>query len=226
MTNIDNEELEQESFILMLDAIDKFDVSRGSFSTYLLVYLKNSLRKVLQYNQDISLEQPINDLDGEEITLQDTLQDEKTTQEVLSIEEKNIDSDVREEIKTTLGKEIADIVFKKYGINSAVKTVKELAYIYNMSDKEITNLLDRAKRSLRNNKNLYYYLLDYLDVDYNYGGSIIKYRDKTNVIHDSTGYNAVRLSELKTRIENDYYIREEKKELQKQIDDWLKKKRY
>ena len=91
-----------------------------------------------------------------------------------------------------------------------------------MSDKEITNLLNRAKRSLRNNKNLYYYLLDYLDVDYNYGGSIIKYRDKTNVIHDPTGDNAVRLSELKTRIENDYYIREEKKELQKQIDAWLK----
>lgn len=166
---------------------------------------------------------PINDIDDEKTTLQDTLQDEKTTQEVLSIEEKNIDSDVREEINTTLGKEIADIVFKKYGINSAVKTVKELAYIYNMSDKEITNLLNRAKRSLRNNKNLYYYLLDYLDVDYNYGGSIIEYRDKTNVIHDPTGDNAVRLSELKTRIENDYYIREEKKELQKQIDAWLEK---
>lgn len=226
MTNIDNEELEQESFILMLDAIDKFDVSRGSFSTYLLVYLKNSLRHILTYNQDLSLEMPINNLDGEEITLQDTIQDEKTTKEVLSIEEKNIDSDVREEINTTLGKEIADIVFKKYGINSAVKTVKELAYIYNMSDKEITNLLIRAKRSLRNNKNLYYYLLDYLDVDYNYGGSIIKYRDKTNVIHDPTGYNAVRLSELKTRLENDYYISKEKKELQKQIDDWLEKKRY
>ena len=226
MTNIDNEELEQESFILMLDAIDKFDVSRGSFSTYLLVYLKNSLRHILTYNQDLSLEMPINNLDGEEITLQDTIQDEKTTKEVLSIEEKNIDSDVREEINTTLGKEIADIVFKKYGINSAVKTVKKLAYIYNMSDKEITNLLIRAKRSLRNNKNLYYYLLDYLDVDYNYGGSIIKYRDKTNVIHDPTGYNAVRLSELKTRLENDYYISKEKKELQKQIDDWLEKKRY
>lgn len=40
LPNIDNEELEQESFILLLDAIDKFDVSRGSFSTYLLVYLK------------------------------------------------------------------------------------------------------------------------------------------------------------------------------------------
>lgn len=223
LPNIDNEELEQESFILLLDAIDKFDVSRGSFSTYLLVYLKNSLRHILTYNQDLSLEMPINDIDDEKTTLQDTLQDEKTTQEVLSIEEKNIDSDVREEINTTLGKEIADIVFKKYGINSVVKTVKELAYIYNMSDKEITNLLNRAKRSLRNNKNLYYYLLDYLDVDYNYGGSIIEYRDKTNVIHDPTGDNAVRLSELKTRIENDYYIREEKKELQKQIDAWLEK---
>lgn len=111
MGHIDDEELEQESFILMLNAIDKFDISRGSFSNYLLMYLKNSLRQILTYNQDLSLEMPINDIDGEKITLQDTIEDEKTTSEVLNIEAKSIDTDVRKEIKSTLGKEITDIIF-------------------------------------------------------------------------------------------------------------------
>lgn len=223
LPNIDNEELEQESFILMLNAIDKFDVSRGSFSTYLLVYLKNSLRKVLQYNQDVSLEQPINDLDGEEITLQDTIQDDKTTSEVLNIEHKTLDTYVRNEIKTTLGKEITDIVFYKYGIGSSVKTIKQLAHIYNMTEKDINKILIKARQRLRNNKDLYYYLMDYTNREYHYGGSIILYSGRTNKIKDTTGDNAVRLSELKTRLENDYYISKEKKELQKQIDDWLEK---
>ena len=223
MTNIDNEELEQESFILMLNAIDKFDVSRGSFSTYLLMYLKNSLRKVLQYNQDISLEQPINDLDGEEITLQDTMQDDKTTSEVLNIEHKTLDTYVRNEIKTTLGKEIADIVFYKYGVGSPVKTIKQLANIYNATEKDINKILIKARQKLRNNKDLYYYLMDYTNREYHYGGSIILYSGRTNKIKDTTGDNAVRFSELKTKLENDYYISREKKELQKQIDEWFKK---
>lgn len=226
LPNIDNEELEQESFILLLDAIDKFDVSRGSFSTYLLVYLKNSLRHILTYNQDLSLEQPINDLDGEEITLQDTIEDEKTTSEVLNIEDKSIDTDVRKEIKSTLGKEITDIIFYKYGIGSSVKTVKQLAKIYNMTEKDINKILIKAKRKLRNNKDLYYYLMDYMNREYYYGGSIIFYSSRTNKIKDTTGDTAIWFSELNKKLENDYYISEEKRELRKQIDDWLKKKRY
>ena len=226
MGHIDDEELEQESFILMLNAIDKFDISRGSFSNYLLMYLKNSLRQILTYNQDLSLEMPINDIDGEKITLQDTIEDEKTTSEVLNIEDKSIDTDVRKEIKSTLGKEITDIIFYKYGIGSSVKTVKQLAKIYNMTEKDINKILIKAKRKLRNNKDLYYYLMDYMNREYYYGGSIIFYGSRTNKIKDTTGDTAIWFSELNKKLENDYYFSGEKRELQKQIDDWLREKRY
>ena len=65
--------------------------------------------------------------------------------------------------------------------------------------------------------------MDYTNREYHYGGSIILYSGRTNKIKDTTGDNAVRFSELKTKLENDYYISREKKELQKQIDEWFKK---
>lgn len=224
--NIDKEELEQEGFILLLEAIDKYDIDKGSFSNYFLMYLHNVLRKTLQYNQDISLEQPIKDLDGEKTTLQDTIEDEKTTSEVLNIEDKSIDTDVRKEIKSTLGKEITDIIFYKYGIGSSVKTVKQLAKIYNMTEKDVNKILIKARQKLRNNKDLYYYLMDYTNREYYYGGSIIFYGSRTNKIKDTTGDTAIWFSELNKKLENDYYFSGEKRELQKQIDDWLKEKRY
>lgn len=50
----DIEELEQECFIILLKAVENFDISYGAkFSTYAISCLKSIAQKIIDYNQEI-----------------------------------------------------------------------------------------------------------------------------------------------------------------------------
>ncbi|SUU92204.1 RNA polymerase sigma-28 factor precursor [Anaerococcus octavius] len=74
----DIEELEQEAFICLLKAVETFDVSKGfKFSTYAISCIKAITRNRLDYSIDLSLDEPIQNQDGENLSMVDTLEDER-----------------------------------------------------------------------------------------------------------------------------------------------------
>ncbi|MFR2716352.1 MAG: sigma factor [Anaerococcus obesiensis] len=60
------EELYQEGFIALLNAVERFEPNKGfNFSTYAIKYIKSASRKRLNYNTFDSLDDPIENRDDE-----------------------------------------------------------------------------------------------------------------------------------------------------------------
>lgn len=77
----DYEDLEQESFFILLKAIDKYDYKKGfTFSTFAISYMKKTRRiieKNKRFRNEISLNSTIKGNDEEETEIIETLSDEK-----------------------------------------------------------------------------------------------------------------------------------------------------
>lgn len=72
------EDLIQEGMLGLLKAIEKFDASRGvAFSTYAFTVIRNEMgqyiRRMKRYPEPISLDEPICNQEGENITLLNTI---------------------------------------------------------------------------------------------------------------------------------------------------------
>lgn len=131
----DYEELEQEAFIALLKAVEDFNPDLGyQFSTYANKCLLKILRKKLDYNKEISLNQPLKNNDDENIDLIDTLLDE------------SIDINQEVEAKILIEK-IKDIVSEKDF------QVLELLYIYNLPMVKVGMMLGKSKQAVHKQKN-------------------------------------------------------------------------
>ncbi len=131
----DYEELEQEAFIALLKAVEDFNPDLGyQFSTYANKCLLKILREKLDYNKEISLNQPLKTSDDENIDLIDTLLDESV--------------DINQEVEAKiLIEKIKDIVSEKDF------QVLELLYIYNLPMVKVGMMLGKSKQAVHKQKN-------------------------------------------------------------------------
>lgn len=183
-TNRDIEELEQEAFILMLEAIDKYDPEKSSFSTFYLLYIQNITRKSIEYNQEVSLDKPIPGFEGDNITIADTIEDTSQEDIYSNIDKQDEDRNIREELKASLDDREQYIIFSIYGIEITKIQKKELAEVLGVHPSTVTEQIRKIERKLRGNKKLKYIYSEYEDITFINSGSFIPYGSKTNKISD------------------------------------------
>ncbi|WP_282926856.1 sigma-70 family RNA polymerase sigma factor [Helcococcus kunzii] len=201
--NKDNEEIEQEAFILMLEAIDKYDITKGAFSTFLFIYLKNIFRNTQDYNQDVSLESPISNSEDDNLNLIDTIEDETSTDKFEEIEQKSENENIRNRLEKILQDEEKQILYQYYGIGSKnieTPTYKQLAEKYNCSIEWIRNRLERAKRKIENDKQIKYIYYDYCNPVFIKSNSVLQYRPKTNKVFSIVEEMAIERIEQEEKI--------------------------
>lgn len=139
------EELVQEGFLKLIEAVERFDPERGvRFSTYACRYILSMTRGRTEYNKDISLETPVNDSD-ESIRLEDILQDEE-----VDVEGSCIDSVfrslVREQTRKKLDSLTRNILSMYYNDNYPISKIAcELA----LPKADVLQMKNKALRSLR-----------------------------------------------------------------------------
>lgn len=146
----DIEELEQEAFICLLKAVETFDVSKGfKFSTYAVSCIKAITRKRLDYSIDLSLDEPIQNQDGENLSMVDTLEDER-----VDIVSACVDRYNRNKFKKILSEEeykILDMFYIKE------MTIKYIAQELELTAVRVQSIKQNAEKKIYNSK----YFQDY-----------------------------------------------------------------
>lgn len=196
----DDEEMKQEAFILLLEAIDEYDHTRGAFSTLYRYKVLNMNRKTELYNQDTSLNTIIAG-EEDETELMDFIEDEEAQTGLIAVEDKDEQRQVREEVKTTLGDELASLIFASYGIGQEKKTYKEIGEKLGVTGSYIGRQIQKARYKLARNNRLRNIYEEYKNIDLMFTGSIIEFRGtKTNRVNSIVEQATVRRLELKERI--------------------------
>lgn len=73
----DYEELVQEGFLKLIEAVERFDPERGvMFSSYACQYILSMTRGRAEYNKELSLDAPVKNSE-DELKLEDTIQDDR-----------------------------------------------------------------------------------------------------------------------------------------------------
>lgn len=125
----DKEELEQEAFICLLKAVERYDLLKGfKFSTFAIYYIKAVTRKRLDYNKDLSLDKPLSN-DDEDFTIGDTIEDEK-----INIFKSAESQNIRNNLKKLLNKNQYKVIFLHYLQD---KSYKEISDIMGLSHEQV-----------------------------------------------------------------------------------------
>lgn len=139
----DIEELEQEAFICLLKAVETFDVNKGfKFSTYAISCIRAITHKRQDYNRDVSLDEPLSNVDDENISLVDTLEDDK-----IDIEKDCFNKEIRENIRDILSDEECKIISLFYVKETTIKKISKLLQI---TTKEVQSIKRKAERKIYN----------------------------------------------------------------------------
>ena len=148
----DYEEIYQEAFIILLEAIENYEDKGFNFSSYFYKCILQIHRRKEDYNQDVSLDTPLK-ID-EDMVLGDTIEDEDTEQEFENAENNVIGEQIQGLLFDLLDNEELEVTFLKYGINQKLeegKTNQEIAEILNIDDKKALNIWVRARDKIRRN---------------------------------------------------------------------------
>lgn len=145
----DYEELYQEGFIILLEAIENYKTGYN-FSSYFYKCILQIHRRKEDYNQDISLDTP-SKID-EDMVLGDTIKDETTKEDFENVENNIIDNQIQDLLFNLLDKEELEVTFLRYGINQELeeeKTTQEIAEILNIEDKKALQIWRNARDKIR-----------------------------------------------------------------------------
>lgn len=146
----DKEELEQEAFICLLNAVERFDISLGyQFSTFAIKYIKSASRRRLNYNTLDSLDDPIENRDDENEKKIDRVKDNR-----IDIERDTISKEFNNNLKKILTYDEMKVIKNYYLYN---KTFKEIAEMLGITYNQVTGLRSKAERKIYNSK----YFKDY-----------------------------------------------------------------
>lgn len=146
----DYEELYQEGFIALLNAVEKFDISLGyQFSTYAIKYIKSASRRRLNYNTLDSLDDPIENRDDENEKKIDRIKDTR-----IDIERDTISKEFNNNLKKILTYEEMKVI-KNYYLYD--KTFKEISEMMGITYNQVIGLRSKAERKIYNSK----YFKDY-----------------------------------------------------------------
>ena len=148
----DYEELYQEGFIALLNAVERFEPNKGfNFSTYAIKYIKSASRKRLNYNTLDSLDDPIENRDDENEKKIDRIKDNR-----IDIERDTISKEFNNNLKKILTYDEMKVI-KNYYLYD--KTFKEIAEMLGVTYNQVTGLRSKAERKIYNSK----YFKDYQD---------------------------------------------------------------
>lgn len=164
----DPEELEQEAFILLLKAVETFDINKGyKFSTYAISCMRAVTRNRLDYNKDVSLDEPLQNQEDDDISMVDLIEDE-----TIDIQRDCINEDIRNNLKKVLTdfeyKVIKLYYIEEYSFNQIGKAI-------DIPKKQVVKIKNNAERKIYKSKYfkeyreeaLYYNELTYLKaIDY------------------------------------------------------------
>lgn len=141
----DIEELEQEAFICLLKAVETFDPSKGfKFSTYALSCIRAITRNRLDYNIDLSLDEPFKNQDGDDLSMQDMIEDDS-----IDIEKDCINKNIRNNLKVILTSDEYELLKLHY---VKEKNFNDIALILGCSRERVYRIRDRAKKKIYNSK--------------------------------------------------------------------------
>lgn len=144
------EELYQEGFIALLNAVERFEPNKGfNFSTYAIKYIKSASRKRLNYNTFDSLDEPIENRDDENEKKIDRIKDTR-----IDIERDTISKEFNNNLKKILTYEEMKVI-KNYYLYD--KTLKEISEMLGITYNQVTGLRSKAERKIYNSK----YFKDY-----------------------------------------------------------------
>lgn len=146
----DYEELYQEGFIALLNAVERFEPNKGfNFSTYAIKYIKSASRRRLDYNRFDSLDDPIENRDDENEKKIDRIKDTR-----IDIERDTISKEFNNNLKKILTYEEMKVI-KNYYLYD--KTLKEISEMLGITYNQVTGLRSKAERKIYNSK----YFKDY-----------------------------------------------------------------
>ena len=202
----DNDEIEQEGFILFLEAIENYDLSRGAnFSSFWYVYVYNILRNTDnygvysskgEYNTIASLDKPVDTAEGT-TTLGELIEDKECVTPDKAIEALILKDTVRTAVNE-LPKEQANLINDTYGIGKEKEMyISDYARIKGLTYNKAIDYKNKAITALRGNK-----ALKELAIEYEAITNIQAMRydrlnsGKTNKISDPTSRVALRRMEI------------------------------
>lgn len=146
----DYEELYQEGFIALLNAVERFEPNKGfNFSTYAIKYIKSASRRRLNYNTLDSLDDPIENRDDENEKKIDRIKDTR-----IDIERDTISKEFNNNLKKILTYEEMKVI-KNYYLYD--KTFKEISELLGITYNQVIGLRSKAERKIYNSK----YFKDY-----------------------------------------------------------------
>ena len=202
----DNDEIEQEGFILFLEAIENYDLSRGAnFSSFWYVYAYNILRNTDnygvysskgEYNTIASLDKPVDTSEGT-TTLGELIEDKDgiTPDKAMDIIAFN---EVVRTAVNELPKEQANLINDTYGIGKDKEMyISDYAKLRGLTYNKAIDYKNKAITALRGNK-----ALKELAIEYEAITNIQAMRydrlnsGKTNKISDPTSRVALRRMEI------------------------------
>lgn len=202
----DNDEIQQEGFILFLEAIEAYELSRGSnFSSFWYIYAYNIFRNTYNYgvcysngdyNTMASLDKPIDTVEGT-TTLGELIEDKECVTPDEAIEALILKDTVRTAVNE-LPKEQANLINDTYGIGRFKDMyISDYARFKGLTYNKAIDYKNKAITSLRGNK-----ALRELAVEYEAITNIQAMRydrlnsGKTNKISDPTSRVALRRMEI------------------------------
>lgn len=148
----DYEELYQEGFIALLNAVERFEPNKGfNFSTYAIKYIKSASRKRLNYNTFDSLDEPLKTKKEDARTRLDLIKDNK-----IDIERDTISKEFNNNLKKILTYDEMKVIKNYYLYN---KTLKEISELLGITYNQVIGLRSKAERKIYNSK----YFKDYKD---------------------------------------------------------------
>lgn len=144
------EELYQEGFIALLNAVERFEPNKGfNFSTFAIKYIKSASRKILNYKTFDSLDEPLKTKKEDARTRLDLIKDTR-----IDIERDTISKEFNNNLKKILTYDEMKVIKNYYLYN---KTLKEISEMLGITYNQVIGLRSKAERKIYNSK----YFKDY-----------------------------------------------------------------
>lgn len=148
----DYEEMLQDGYISLIKAVENFDYTLGyKFSSYAIKYIRSLARERLDYNKDKSLNEPIENGEGEKIELCELIKDKDIDVETEVIN-KQFYLQVRSELFLNLDNLEYEVICSFFGIGQEEKTVNLIAKSLNLEYYQIVNIKRKAINKIKKAK--------------------------------------------------------------------------
>ena len=144
MNRMDLEDVVSECFVVLLKAIDKFDVARGfKFSTYATLSMQRCAHQMYQRQ----LRRRTKSVPGKKF--EETVADREREQTLVTAEPARIES-VISEVEACLDRRERFVIRKRYGLDGPAKKLREVAETLGVTQERVRQIQTKAIKKIRN----------------------------------------------------------------------------